>query len=313
MSRRIRVVYNANAGSKVGLRVHASSAEEILAVMARYDLGDDLVQTTSEEEADASAREAAGDGFDMVVAAGGDGTACTIARALLGTRTALGILPLGSVMNLARSLHIPRELDAAAEIIAAGAIRAIDVGDAAGQLFLENGSVGMNAAIFREATRIDEGEWRGALTAIWVALTYRPARMRLTLDDQVVHTRALLVNVANGPYTGIGFTVAPGARLTDGQFDVRIFRGFSRWELLRHFAAIAFGRRRYHPKIVTYRSARVQVTSVHPLPCRVDSHDLGTTPITFVVRPAALLVVAPTIHSVGATSGSAAERAVSIG
>ena len=95
---------------------------------------------------------------------------------------------------------------------------------------------------------------------------------------------------------GIGFTVAPEARLDDGLFDVRIFRRFSRWELLRHFAAIAFGRRRYSPKIATYRSSHVRVDSAHPLPCRADSHDLGTTPVTFVVRPAALRIAVPIEH-----------------
>ncbi len=91
----------------------------------------------------------------------------------------------------------------------------------------------------------------------------------------------------------------PGARLDDGKFDVRVFRRFSRWELLRHFAAIAFGHRRYAPQIVTYRSARVRIEGRRPLPCRVDAHDLGATPVTFQVRPAALLVVAPSARIEG--------------
>ena len=102
-----------------------------------------------------------------------------------------------------------------------------------------------------------------------------------------------MVAVANGPYTGAGMTVAPAARLDDGRFDVRVFRGFSKWELIRHLAGIAFGRYRYAPHVSTYRAARVRITSVHPLPCRADARDLGTTPIEFRVRPAALRVVVP--------------------
>ena len=94
----------------------------------------------------------------------------------------------------------------------------------------------MNAAIFREAQRFDDGDWVSILRTIWVALRYRPARMLLELDEGTARTRALMVTISIGPYTGAGMTVAPDARLDDGQFDVRVFRGFSKWELVRHLA-----------------------------------------------------------------------------
>jgi diacylglycerol kinase (ATP) len=117
--------------------------------------------------------------------------------------------------------------------------------------------------------------------------------MAVELDDTVVTTRALMVAVSNGPYLGLGMTVAPGARLDDGSFDVRVFRHFSRWELLRHLASIAFGRRRYAPQVSTHRSATVRITSARPLPARADSVDLGHTPVTFRTRPGSLRVVVP--------------------
>jgi diacylglycerol kinase family enzyme len=129
--------------------------------------------------------------------------------------------------------------------------------------------------------------------AVWVAFRYRPARMRIKLDDGLVETRALMVTVANGPYTGVGMTVAPEARLDDGKFDIRVFRHFSKAELIRHLFSIAFGRHVYSPHIATYRSTRVRIDSSSPLPCRADSHDLGTTPVEFVIRPRALRVVVP--------------------
>lgn len=299
LPRRVRVIYNPTSGSKAGVPTNRTAPEMVREAMARHGLGDELVITPTAEAASAAVREAVAAGYDIVAAAGGDGTAGTVACELLGTRTALGVLPLGSVMNIARMLEIPRDLDGAAAIIAGGVTRTIDVGEAKDQLFFEAGSVGMNAAIFREAQRVDRGDPRAVLTAVWVALRYRPARMFIRLDDRTVRTRALMVTVANGPYTGIGFTVAPGARLDDGKFDVRVFRRFSRWELLRHLASIAFGRRRYTPQIATYRSARVRIEGVRPLPCRADAHDLGATPVTFQVRPAALLVVAPSVLAEG--------------
>ena len=122
--------------------------------------------------------------------------------------------------------------------------------------------------------------------------------MRLELDeDGVEQTRALMVVIANGPYTGAGMTVAPDAQIDDGRFDVRVFRGFSKPELLRHLASIAFGRRRYAPHVSTFRASTVRVTSVHPLPTRADSHDLGTTPLEVCLQPGVLRVVSPASRS----------------
>jgi diacylglycerol kinase family enzyme len=73
-----------------------------------------------------------------------------------------------------------------------------------------------------------------------------------------------------------------------------VFERFSRWELLRHFLAIANGRRTYEPRVRTYRSASVRITSGRPLRVRADGEEAGWTPVELRVRPAALRVIAPT-------------------
>jgi diacylglycerol kinase (ATP) len=293
-ARRYRVIRNPNAGRKTGIAPNAIGPDELLALLGRHGLGSDVVEPRDEADARRLARDAVRDGIDVVVAAGGDGTVGAVAEALLESDSALGVLPLGTVMNIARMLGVPRDIEGAAEILAGCPVRCIDVGEVAGRPFYEAASVGMNAAIFREANRFERGDWLSILRTIWVALRYRPARMAIELDGrEVVRTRALMAVMANGPYTGAGMTVAPHAQLDDGQLDVRVFRGLSKWELISHLASIAFGRRRYAPHISTYRAARIRVTSHHPLPCRADSHDLGTTPLELAVRSGALRVVSP--------------------
>ncbi len=298
---RIRVLVNPNSGEKAGISTNTATEDEVRAAMEPYfpELGAELIVTESEDEALAVTRDAVAKGYEIVVAAGGDGTVGTVACELLGKETALGILPLGSVMNVARMLDIPRDLEGAAAIVATGEVRTIDVGEAKGQIFFEGGSVGLNAAVFREAQQADSdrGRYRALWAALWVLLRFRPPRMVVHLDDRVLTTRALAVAVANGPYSGLAFTVAPDAAIDDGKFDVVIFSRFSRTELIRHFASIAFGRRRYSAKTATYRSSRVRIEGVHPLPCRADGHDLGSTPVEYVVRPSALRVVAPRHHT----------------
>jgi diacylglycerol kinase family enzyme len=228
-SRRVRVIRNTSAGSKGGIPVTSVAPEALRAVLARHGLGDDVVETRDEAEAAAIVRAAIDEGIEVIVAAGGDGTVALVANEVLGSDASLGILPLGSVMNVARSLHIPRDVDTAAAILAGGRTTRIDIGDAAGTTFYGGASVGLNAAIFREADHFDDPDWLSIVRTIWVAIRYRPARMVLQLDDRLVRTRALMVAVSNGPYTGAGMTVAPDARLNDGRFDVRVFRGFSKW------------------------------------------------------------------------------------
>ena len=291
--RRIRVLWNASAGSKGGIPTNGGDEAAIRELMERGRLGDELVRTASPDDARAQADDAVARGYEMVVAAGGDGTVGLVADRLLGSATALAILPFGSVMNIARSLGLPRDPEAAADAIATGTVATVDVGEVAGGPFYEAASVGMNAAMFREAQRFDSGDWSSIVRTLWVAFRYRPARMTIELDDERISTRALMVTVSNGPYTGAGMTVAPGARLDDGRFDVRVFRRFSKPRLLRHLVSIAFGRYRYAPEVDTYRSRVVRVTSAHPLPARADARDLGSTPVEFVTRPAALRVVVP--------------------
>jgi YegS/Rv2252/BmrU family lipid kinase len=289
----MRVVFNASAGSKGGIRTNEATKADIETVLADVGLEAEIFESSSADQTRRLTAEAVKKGYVAVVAAGGDGTIGLVAAELLNSGTALGVLPRGSIMNIARMLGIPRDLSAAAAILVCGVVRRIDVGEARGRPFFEAGSVGMNAAMFREAQRFDSGDRASIPRTIWAAIRYRPARMEIALDDQVIRTRALMVTVANGPYTGAGMTVAPDARVDDGRFDVTVFEHFSKWELIRHLAAIAFGRRRYVPHVSTYRSTFARISSASPLPARADSRDLGTTPVEFRVLPAALPVLVP--------------------
>ena len=296
----VPVVLNATAGAKRRGPMSPPGPEQLTEVLAAVGISAHVIPTASEDDADAAVRRAVEAGSRLIVAAGGDGTVGRVGELLLGTDVTLGLLPLGSVMNIGRMLDIPRDLAAAAQVLAARREATIDVGEANGRIFFETATVGMNAAVFRAAQHFEDGDWGSPLRAIYEAFRYRPARMELLLDsDQRVTTRALMVTVSNAPYTGVGMTVAPDARLDDGRFDVRVFRHFSKWELIRHMVSIAFGRRRYSPHVSTHRSASVTVIGRRPLPCRADSLDLGTTPLECRVRPHSLRVVVGPHYSRG--------------
>ncbi|MGZ7182103.1 MAG: diacylglycerol/lipid kinase family protein [Halobacteriota archaeon] len=290
--RPVPVIWNATAGQKKGGPIARPGPDQLKEALAAAGVIARIIPTDSEEDAHSAVEDAIVGGEKLIVGAGGDGTIGAIGKQLLGTDVALGLLPLGSVMNIARMLAVPRELEQAAAVLAARREATIDIGEANGEIFFEAASVGIQAAVFRHTQQFEKGDWGSPFKAVLEAFRYNPVRMELLLDDDLrVATRALMVTISNAPYTGVGMTVAPDARLNDGKFDVRIFRHFSKWELARHLASITFGRRRYSPNVTTHRSANVTVVGKRPLPCRADSHDLGTTPLECHMRPASLKVI----------------------
>ena len=292
--RRIRVLWNPTAGRKGGVPTNHSSREMLLELMSRHGLGNELVAPGSEQEAVEAARDAVNRGYDVVVGAGGDGTFGLVGRQLLGTRTALGILPLGSVMNIPRMLGVPRDPEEAARVLADGNLRVIDVGQVGDRIFYETGSVGMHAAATRELPLVDRGDYGALVRSIVAAFNYRPSDVRIELDGaRTITVKAVEVVVANGPFMGLGLAVASEALLDDGLFDVRVFLHYTKAEQLRYLWSIVRGRRPQERRSLTERASWVRITSERPLAARADAVDLGSTPVIFEIRPNALTVVAP--------------------
>jgi YegS/Rv2252/BmrU family lipid kinase len=285
------VIWNATAGG--GKREEADERRvALLAAFGKHGIEADLFESPSEADSVRRVDKAVAEGISTIITAGGDGTVRSVAFRLLGTEVTLGILPLGTAMNVARGLGIPLDLDGAAAVLAAGRVRRIDVGEARDTPFLEIASVGLAADVLAGATEVGEGRLQGALDVLRAAWRYRRTRVTLDLDGRGVHTRALTLAVANGRFTGRGMALAPEARLDDGKFDILVFRGYGGVRLLAHLVRVLLGGSR-DPRVSRYRAARVRITSHRPLPVRLDSQDLGSTPIELVTRQHALNVFVP--------------------
>jgi len=305
-SARILVVWNPNAGEKAGIETNANHGDDLRRALAAHGLDDELFESPSEAATARRVEEAVQAGYELVVAAGGDGTVRSVASHLLGSETALGILPLGSAMNLARTLEIPRELDAAAAVIEAGHVRAIDVAEIDGRLFLEQVKVGLSAEAFARAQEIDKRRWGAAIGLLALLLRRRRTRIDLDVDGERSHTHALALTIANTPYTGMGIELAPDARPDDGLLDVVIYEGLSPLGLARYMAATFGGRGEAPARFRTLRARHVRVESRRRLAVRYDAEDGGETPIEVRIRSGALRVVAPASAHAEASSGTPA-------
>jgi diacylglycerol kinase (ATP) len=306
-----RLIVNPHAGHKLGMLTNATTLDAV--EQALQDAGLHVVtqRTQGPKHATELARAAVREGCKLVIAAGGDGTVAEAAEGLVHSDTALGIMPLGSIMNMARTLCISRDLKQAAQTIARGQVLALDVGSVRNHLFLEAGGVGLAAGLFSYFNRLDTGTRRGnVIRATWRFLNHLGSpRMLIVADGQRFDVRALMVTVSNGPYVGAAYALAPQARIDDGMLDVVMFRGMGVARLLLHMALVAGGRRLPPPdgvQLVRAHSVQVAVQRRRPLPVHADGAAVGVTPTRFDVLPAALRVLVGTAEP-GATCAWGAE------
>lgn len=253
----------------------------------------DLIETGLEHPtATELAERAVGQGYDAVVVAGGDGTVGAAARALVGTNVVLGILPFGTYMNIARAVGVPRDdQSAAAQVIADGNVRPIDVGMVGDLCFFEAAGIGLDADAFRAGRAIQRGDRGFAVAALRALIRRRGVRVRIDVDGRVRTHRILQAVVSNGPWYGWGFEVSPRARIDDGELDLVVF-GDSKWTVLRELIAAATARGR-SARGRRYRGARITLSASSPLAVHADGVVIGSLPQTFTSSPKALKVYAP--------------------
>jgi diacylglycerol kinase (ATP) len=223
----------------VNLRAGVAARRALKALENRGSLWKDLeiVQTERPGHARELARDAAERGIECVLSVGGDGTANEAAWGLLGTETALGVLPSGSGNGLARALRLSLNPARALAELEQAVVRLMDVGYVNERPFLNVAGTGFDAAVglaFQERTR--NGARRGVLGYVRAGLTqvfsYRATPLRFEGAAEPLPPRALLVTFANGPQYGGGAVIAPGARLDDGVLDVVLIEDEARLRLL---------------------------------------------------------------------------------
>lgn len=172
--------------------------------------------------------DVAGQGFDVVIGVGGDGTINEVADAVRPTDMTMGIIPMGSGNGLARSLDIPMDPEAALEVIRKGYIKRIDCCEANGVPFFVTFGVGFDAQV---TASYDQKSFRGPLSYVLSTvdqfIKHKSSLYRLHLNGEVIEQKAFLVTCANADQYGNNAIIAPEAELDDGLFDVVVIRNMS--------------------------------------------------------------------------------------
>jgi YegS/Rv2252/BmrU family lipid kinase len=253
-----------------------------------------LVLTESIEHGVEAARAAADDG-EAVAVMSGDGLIGQVGGALAGTGALMGVVPGGRGNDLARVLGIPLEVEPAVDLLASGAEREIDVGEANGSRFLSIASCGFDSEANRLAN--EAGRVPGRLVYVYAALralaAWRPATFDLVLDGAPRRVSGYTAAVANGGAYGGGMLLAPGAELDDGLLDVVTVADVGKLRFLANLPKVFNGRHTDNDEVEVHRAAEVTVDADRPFAVYGDGDRITDLPATFRVLRRALRVIAP--------------------
>jgi diacylglycerol kinase (ATP) len=259
-----------------------------------------VVTTQSRHEVSALI-ESHADAVDCVVAAGGDGTMNAVCDGLMATGLPLGILPMGTANDLARTLAIPTDLNTAARIIAAGHETRIDIGTVNGHPFFNVASIGLSADLAHALTPQRKrrfGRFAYALTALQILLSARPFRAMIATQSGVTRAKTLQIAVGNGRYYGGGMAVESGATITDGKLDLYSLELSGVWKLLLLARSFRHGAHGLWQEVRTEKCVSFEVRTRRPRPVNTDGDLTTFTPARFEIRPKAVRVFVPVGHDI---------------
>ena len=233
-----------------------------------------------------------------VIVAGGDGTLNAAAAGLIDTGLPLGILPAGTANDLARTLGIPTDFDTAAQIIADGRLRHIDVGMANDVPFFNVASIGFGVDLARALTRDSKRRW-GVLGYAFAALRtlrrMRPFTAWIAHGDMVHETRTIHLAIGNGRHYGGGMNIASDARIDDHRLDIFSLEVSSVWSLLRLLPALRSGRHQAWAEIRTLAGQVAEVRTRRPRSVNTDGEIRTRTPVRFSIQTTAVAVFVPKV------------------
>ncbi|MEM6502472.1 MAG: lipid kinase [Cyanobacteria bacterium P01_C01_bin.89] len=236
------------------------------------------------------------DQVDCVIVGGGDGTLNAALPGLLSTQLPLGILPLGTANDLARTLGIPNDLNAACDLISQGHQHRIDVGLANNHPFFNVASLGLSVDITQRLTRAAKKQW-GVLAYLWSAmqtvLHSQPFRATIETEDGKFRVRTIQIAVGNGRFYGGGMAIAWDATIDDERLDLYSLETRHWWDVVNLLPALYRGQLNEVNQARTLEARSFRITTSRPHSVNTDGEISTTTPVLFELQPQAITVFTP--------------------
>jgi YegS/Rv2252/BmrU family lipid kinase len=254
-----------------------------------------ICTTSGPGEAEILARHAVKEGFERVVAAGGDGTIHEVVNGLAGTETTLGLLPIGTVNVFAMELGLPsNNLDLCWNIIEGDNTRLIDLPSANDKYFVQLAGVGLDAQVVQETSatlKRNFGPLSYLISAAQIA-TRKPPRLVIESPDTTVKEGSFVL-IGNGRRYGGPFPFFKQAVIDDGLLDVIIFKQLGYLDIISYLQKVFFSSEIRLPEVEYFQTASIRVSSEQDVPVELDGELVGSCPVDFQMRERRLRVLAP--------------------
>lgn len=309
---RVMVIFNPQAGKSAGLpsffkklfgiprrsldnlKTSKQYKSRIKQYLEEFGIKAEITRSKSSADAVRIARQCSDQGYDLVIAAGGDGTINSVINGLAGSQTVFGAIPLGTVNVFAIQLNLPTDLRSACEVAVRGRVKRIDLGKTGDRYFSCLAGIGFDAFVIATAdTKLKKIAGAGAyiISGILNLIRYRFHRIQITVDNQPVEHSGYLAIVGNGKYYSSNIIISPLAKLDDGRLDLVILKSRNIFRLVKYLWHLRKGTLIDLPDVEYYQGKEILVGKHGHHFIHTDGEYYGRSPVRITCEPQSLKVV----------------------
>jgi len=293
--KRARLIYNPTSGKEE----FQKKLPEILDYFERAGYETSCHATKKAGDATKAAESAVNRAFDLIIAAGGDGTLYEVINGMAerSYRPPLGIIPSGTTNDFARAIGLPlRNIKKSCEMIVHGEATPIDIGKVNDKYFINIAGAGALTDLTYEVPsklKTIIGQLAYYIKGIEKLPFIRPSHVRIETDERVIDEEIMLFLIANSNSVGGLERLAPSASLNDGKFDCLILRKTSLPEFLRIASHVIKGDHIKDPDVIYFQTKKLKATASSNVYVNLDGELGGELPMEFTALPKHLKVIMP--------------------
>jgi diacylglycerol kinase (ATP) len=296
------VVANPTAGRGKGARL----IPRVDALLRSLGVSHSLRICESAEDPERQARLAASGGAELVAALGGDGQVGACANGVLGTQSALAVIPAGTGNDFARHIGLDRKDPlAAVRLLSSPTFKMIDVVKVTTpereRHYVNIGGAGFDSEVNELANKVRrlQGTPKYVYSTFVTLARFTPGKFVVVVDGTEYTFTGMMLAVGNGSSYGGGMRVTPEARSDDGVLDICVIKELPKWQFVKTFPKVFSGKHVGHPAVTMLRGKEIEISAERPFQVYADGEPVGHLPATFSVVPAALRIVVPPTSEIG--------------